>query len=238
MSEDDFDDEGGFDEDGPSSKPIREGPGFYGETGALFLVGRRISAKMNAAQILAFFDAVSATSKDADFRVVPAADFSRWTEIENEESHYTSWAVGIRVESAFANSPGPSDPIDLKRIRSQEKKADKLLTPAFWKKVAEHLDDESLREELLEGKNTPLLVACGPLASARLAFGKLKKGEGLEEMHGQDMEQEPHRESVYGIKVAGGGAWCLDEVDLSDERHAEHLAAVPGGKYFLIARYD
>lgn len=94
------------------------------------------------------------------------------------------------------------------------------------------------------GEEIALWLGCiGPLPMAYLAFGAVGAEEdGLEGtfVRGQDMEQSPHENGVFGVEIASCSydGSSADPIDVGEEAHEKRLAQLPGGAYHLIARYD
>ncbi len=126
--------------------------------------------------------------------------------------------VGVPVVRVSANE-GPSEPFDDGALASARATALAAL--------------QGVEHPLLEdavARLTTWLVACGPLASAQLAYGR-RSADGA--IVGTTMEQERHGVGVDGVRIASVAAGVGEVGRLEPEASCES----PEG-YFLVAGYD
>lgn len=221
---DDYDD---FDGGGSGAHEV----GFFDETEGALIAGRRFETSgIKRADLGKLKLAVEALGKG--LTVVPAGDLTDTGPSPDEEC-WGSGVIGI-----FHGSGGMDGPVTVTREKCLAKlEAAKALGPEVWKAVADLLPEKN--RERFEEEIQFFLVPVGPLAAAKIVFGK----EGSEEdagqgeyFCGQDMSQERHHFGVWGVRVCSGEDPV--EIDFSESEHQARVAAHPDGGYFVIARYD
>ncbi|MBL8912993.1 MAG: hypothetical protein JNM17_20025 [Archangium sp.] len=225
---DDYDD---FDEGGGGGSGSHE-VGFFDDTEGALVAGRSFEMSgMPRSELGKLKLAVEALGKG--ITVVPAGDLTD-TGPGADEDCWGSGVIGILHGSGGGYGP---EPVTREKCLAKLEAA-KALGPDVWKSVNDLLPEKN-RERFGEEEVHFFLVPVGPLAAAKIAFGKV----GVEEDPGQgeffwgtDMSQEKHQQGVWGVRVCSGEDPV--EVDLSESAHQARVAAHPDGGYFLIARYD
>jgi hypothetical protein len=247
--EDDFEGEDAEDaEDGePAESAERRSPhevGFDEETEAVLVAGRAFdSASMTRRQVGAFARHVEDVAARAGLpiKVVAAGDLTD-TGPSPDDTCYATLHVGL--EAGRGGGYGPDEVWRDATLSTLE--AARRIPEAIWAEIGEGLTDRP-RTAFSEASVALYLTCVGPLAAATLGFGIIggedDEGPG-EYMYGQDMEQQPHEEGVWGVRVGYVQFESPDseEVDLSDEAHAARVAelgehAARAG-YYVMARYD
>jgi hypothetical protein len=171
--------------------------------------------------------------------VVPSGDLTD-TGPSPEDTVYA--AVHVGFEGARGGTYGP-DTLSMDAVNRAIERAQNV-PEAVWAQLGEVLES-SQRAKFAEAPIALFFTCVGPLAAATLAIGVLgtEGGEGPGQyMHGQDMEQEPHEEGVWGERVAYVQYESpeSEEVDLSPATHEERVKELGASdaRYFIIARYD
>lgn len=224
---DDYED---FDEGGGAGSGSHE-VGFFDETEGALVAGRRFEIDgITRAELGKLKVAIEALGKG--LTLVPAGDLTDTGPGADEEC-WGSAIIGI-----LHGTGGGYGPDSVTREKCLEKIATvKALDAATWAAITALLPEKA--RDRLEAEVEMFLVPVGPLAAAKIVFGK----EGAEEdagqgeyFWGQDMSQEPHHTGVWGVRVCSGEDPV--EIDLSESAHQARVAAHPDGNYFVIARYD
>lgn len=210
---------------------------FEQDTVAALVAGRQVDPGMNFTRA-ALGEAARAVrelgvKRGFSLELVPCADNTD-TGAGPEDTVPWSMVVGLPVASG-----GTYGPEALSRDSALSRlEAAKALPAEVWSEIAALLPESSRANVMAEPIELHLL-ACGPLAVGKIAFGvpgtEEDAGEG-EFQVGQDMSQERHEEGVWGQRVAG--TEDTEVVDFSESAHQARVAAFPEGQYFLIARYD
>jgi hypothetical protein len=224
---DDYDD---FDEGGGAGSGSHE-VAFFDDTEGALVAGREVSLNgMLRSDLGKLKLAIEALGKG--LTLVPAGDNTDTGPGPDDEC-YGSAVIGILHGSGGGYGP---EPVTREKCLAKLE-AVKALGDDVWKSIAALLPESN--RESLEGEIGFFLVPVGPLAAAKIVFGK----EGAEEDAGQgeylwgtDMSQEKHATGVWGMKVCSGEDPV--EIDFSEAAHQARVAAFPDGGYFVIARYD
>lgn len=195
------------------------------------MLGRVVHYRGLGEDLLARWDAWSALFDPAIARAVPAHDLSRFEEYVGFDGHFRV-AIGLVLATRYADD-GPSAPLDADGFDRDRARADELLTPRTLDRIAADLASDaawSLRTQ----RTRALLVPFGPIASARLARGRLVSvlepiAAGAIRIRGVDMRQQLHDLAIDGELVTAASDWDIAEPDLE--------ASAARGDLHLIARY-
>ncbi|MRG96165.1 hypothetical protein [Polyangium spumosum] len=248
MSDEDTDDlegedEGHEDDEGEGEEEESEHEVLFDEeTEGVLVAGKRFSASgMTRRQLgeLASHVEKVAEKTGIALTVVPGGDYTD-TGPSPDDTVYTEVVVGL--EGGRGGTYGPDTIARDMALRALEKA--KVIPAEVWAEISEKLEGRE-RQGLSEAEVRMHFVCVGPLAAATLAFGVLgtedAPGPG-KYMRGVDMEQMPHTEGVWGLRVAyvqyeGPES---EEVDLGEGAHAERVKELGAAdaRYFILARYD
>ncbi|MFT3711492.1 MAG: hypothetical protein QM817_27980 [Archangium sp.] len=224
---DDYDD---YDEGGVSGSGSHE-VAFFDDTEGALVAGRRVEIDgISRSELGKLKLAIEALGKG--ITLVPSGDHTDTGPGPDDEC-FGGGIVGI-----LHGTGGGYGPDAVTREKCLAKiEAVKALGDDVWKPVTALLPESNRGS--LEGDVGMFLVPVGPLAAAKIAFGKAgaeeDAGQG-EYQWGTDMSQEKHSSGVWGMRVCGGEDPV--EIDFSEAAHQARVAAFPDGGYFVIARYD
>lgn len=167
-----------------------------------------------------------------DVLLVVASDLSQLAEGEL----VAEAAVGIEV--VVNESPEP-EAWTWEHARSALQRAGQLP----WTKI-EAIVGALTTSDSMETEIALYMVATGPLAGARVAFGvpyQRGEDEDLDDgfIAGKDMEQNYVRPGVLGIDIASQGDWPVRALHMSEAEHTTRVAAAgAGATYYLMSMYD
>lgn len=241
--EEDGDDDGDRDEENDDEGGGEHEVYFDEETEGVIVAGKAFDCgEITRAQIGTFGKRVEgiAAKVGLPIVVVPAGDLTD-TGPSPDENVYSVIHVGIEGGRGGTYSP---DRVQRDRVLDALAKA-KSIPDSVWTDIAAGLPNRE-KEACEEAEVGTHLTCVGPLSASHLVYGvwgtEERPGPGTY-VRGQDMDQEPHAEGVWGVKVAytqfeGPES---EEVDFSDEAHAARVAELGEGHeggYWIIARYD
>lgn len=239
---DDFEDEDHGDEEEGDGEPSPHEVSFDEDTEGVLVAGKRFSTggmtRRQLGEFAKHVEAVAAKTGQA-LTLVGSGDLTD-TGPAPDDTVYAEVHVGF--EGGRGGTYGPDTILRDVALHALERA--KAVPDEVWAAVGEKLEGRE-REAWDEASVSMYFTCVGPLTAATLAFGMLgtEDGEGPGEyMRGVDMEQMPHEEGVWGLKVAYVQYESpeSEEVDLGDAAHAERAGelGVPDARYFILARYD
>lgn len=254
----DGDDDGGYDDDGDGES--EHAYSFFEDTEGAIVAGKAFDVgAMLRKDLGTFAAAVDEIAKKHDLKlmVVPSGDLTD-TGPGPDDAVYSVVHVGFLADCGGSYAP---EVIIRAQVLAALEKAQNV--PAgVWAEIGEKLSENEINA--YNDAEIGLHLTCvGPLTAATLAYGVLRNrknddeddvddddadqdeeesADGCKLHYGQNMEQEPHEQGVWGVRVAYVQYESPESepLDMSDEAHQKRveLCNDPAAHYYIFARYD